>query len=282
MKTVILAAGMGSRIQSVTNGKPKCLLSFGRYTILDFQLESLWSAGIDDIAVVVGHQADQIIGHVARKYGDQLRKITFIENPIFASTNNMYSLWLTREWLGGSRLLVLNADVLCHPHLLLPAVHNAKEVLVMVDPEFREETTKVIIRDGRVLALSKTISREECSGTFANILAFSETGGRALFDRAESLFAQKELNGFVNDVVGYLIREGTRVSYTETRGLPWAEIDDAGDLAFAKANVFPFLGAPGVQLPTVSPMSVLSPERTFQISRDPGYSNRSVSSALAV
>jgi choline kinase len=259
MKAVILAAGLGSRIQSVTRGKPKCLLRFGRYTILDFQLEALVSAGVIDIAIVIGHQGDQIVRHVAQNHPEKLASVTFIRNPMFASTNNMYSLWLTRKWLDGCRFLVLNSDVLCHPNMLLSAVHNKKEVLVVVDPDFREETTKVIIRDGQVIALSKTISRKEYSGTFANILAFSGMGARELFTRAESLFAQGELSSFVNDVVGHLIREGTRVSYTATKGLPWAEIDDANDLAFAKKQVFPFLGSPVIRFPPAGSRSAPSP-----------------------
>lgn len=241
MKAVILAAGRGSRIHSVTQGTPKCLLRFGSGAILDFQLEGLALAGITDIAIVIGHQGDRIIRHVAERHPDKMERIEFIRNPRFAYTNNMYSLWLARDWLAGAGFLVLNADVLCHPGVLLPAVQSTAEIFVVVDPEFREETTKVIIRGGRVLALSKSISREDYSGTFVNIAAFSAAGSRALFAKAESLFAQGELNQFFNDVVGYLIREGVRVSYTETSGLPWAEIDDANDLAFARTQVLPLL-----------------------------------------
>ena len=46
---------------------------------------------------------------------------------------------------------------------------------------------------------------------------------------------------FFNAAVQKLADEGLHVAYTETRGLPWAEIDDPSDLAFARQNVFPTL-----------------------------------------
>jgi hypothetical protein len=46
---------------------------------------------------------------------------------------------------------------------------------------------------------------------------------------------------FFNAGVELLIEEGVWVGYTETAGRHWAEIDDAGDLAFARLYVFPKL-----------------------------------------
>ena len=98
MKAVILAAGRGTRIEGVTHGLPKCLIEFddGR-TILDNQIEALWAAGIFDIAIVTGHNASCIVNHVERTFGDHLDCFTFIHNHSFATTNNIYSLWMARQ-----------------------------------------------------------------------------------------------------------------------------------------------------------------------------------------
>jgi choline kinase len=120
VKAVILAAGRGTRIQELTHGLPKCLLSFEDRNILDFQLGGLLQAGISKIAIVVGHAKEAIVDHVARHYLNKHAGITFITNPEFACTNNIYSLWLTRDWLGGDAFFCLSADVLFHPGILLP------------------------------------------------------------------------------------------------------------------------------------------------------------------
>jgi L-glutamine-phosphate cytidylyltransferase len=241
MKAVILAAGRGTRIQELTNGLPKCLLPFGEKTILDFQLDSLLQAGISEIAMVVGHAEGKIADHLQQHQQDKLSGITLISNPDFACTNNIYSLWLAKKWVGEDAFVCLNADVLFHPGILLPALCTHDDLSVIVDWEFREETTKVIIQDGRVVKLSKSVSRDDYSGTFVNIARFSSRGGRCLFAKIESMLGEGRVDQFFNDAIGQLSAEGTKVGFTETDGLPWAEIDDANDLRYAHTVVYPAL-----------------------------------------
>ena len=241
MKAVILAAGRGTRIQGLTQGSPKCLLPFGDKTILDFQLDGLLQAGISEVAIVVGHAEREIVDHVARHHLGKQPWITFISNAEFARTNNIYSLSLAKEWVGGNAFFCLNADVLFHPGILLPALQTHEDLSIIVDWEFREETTKVIIQDGRVVKLSKSVSREDYSGTFANIARFSSRGGRRLFAKIESMLRKGRVDQFYNDALGQLSAEGTRVGFTETEGLPWAEIDDANDFHYAQTVVYPAL-----------------------------------------
>src|SRR5215468_3969020 len=102
MKALILAAGRGTRIRSVHGEHPKCLirLTGTDSTILDQQICNLFEAGVREIGIVVGYEKEQIIEHVERTYARCLRRFHFIVNPIYAQTNNIYSLWMAREWLG--------------------------------------------------------------------------------------------------------------------------------------------------------------------------------------
>src|SRR5262245_12273391 len=110
MKAVILAAGQGTRIRSVHGDHPKCLIQVGDNTILDHQLEALSIAGVEEVAIVVGYEREQIIRHVRARYSGACPRVHFIENPAFAITNNIYSLWLAREWVRGDSFVCLNAD----------------------------------------------------------------------------------------------------------------------------------------------------------------------------
>ena len=94
MKAVILAAGQGTRIRSVHGEHPKCLIEVDDSTILDHQLEALSKAGIDEVAIVVGYQKEQIINYVRARSFTRGQRIEFIENPAYALGNNIYSLWL--------------------------------------------------------------------------------------------------------------------------------------------------------------------------------------------
>src|SRR5215467_12377208 len=120
MKGIILAAGQGTRIRSAHGDCPKCLIRFDYtgWTILDQQIDALFSADVSHIGIVVGYEKDQIIRHVTRNYRGSLYRFRFIENPAFAETNNIYSLWMARAWLKGHSFAVLNADVVFDGRIL--------------------------------------------------------------------------------------------------------------------------------------------------------------------
>jgi len=85
MKAVILAAGQGNRIRSVHGEHPKCLIEVDNATILDHQLKTLSMAGINDVAIVVGYEKEQIINHVMSRKLSDIQRIHFIENPAFCN-----------------------------------------------------------------------------------------------------------------------------------------------------------------------------------------------------
>lgn len=244
MRAVILAAGMGSRIRNVTNGLPKCLLRFGERTILECQIESLLRCGVSQVAIVTGYRAEDITQAVRGARVSREIPIELLWNEQFASTNNMYSLALAREWVENKAFLCLNADVVCHPALPALLLEPGDDAQILVDSEYRDETTKVIFKSGAVRALSKTIPRKEASGTFVNIASFSSPFATRMFEEADRQFTTGRRNQFFNDVLVDLIDRGLTVRPVDSGGLPWAEIDDESDFRSAQERVAPeILGA---------------------------------------
>lgn len=241
MKAVILAAGQGTRIRSVHGEHPKCLIEVDDTTILDRQLEALSLAGISEVAIVVGYEKEQIIAHVRTRERRYNQRIRFIENPAFALTNNIYSLWLAIDWLRDDSFVVLNADVIFDPAILKTGVQPYAPISMIVDPLWRDETMKVVIEDDRVIRMSKKISEEEFSGTYIGITVFSKSIQERFLRRLNDLVSAGRVNEFFNVVVQELVDEGVHVGCTSTEGLVWAEIDDPLDLRFAQMTVFPSL-----------------------------------------
>ena len=241
MKAVILAAGQGTRIRAVHGEHPKCLIEVDDKTILDYQIEALSMAGVDQIAIAVGYEKEQIIRHVRARYLRLGPTIDFIENPVFAITNNIYSLWLAREWIRGESFVCLNADVIFDPQILNSALRADAPVSMIVDPEWRDETMKVIISNGRVIRMSKKISKKEFSATYIGITVFDHAIQEQFFRKIHNLIVAGRVNEFFNAAVQELADEGVQIGFTTTAGLPWAEIDDPFDLTFAQQNIFPHL-----------------------------------------
>ncbi len=240
MRGVILAAGRGSRLNGATSDSPKCLVEAGGLTLVERQIRALRRAGIDDITVVVGCQADR----VRRACG---HGVTYVENSQYARTNSMYSLWMARPLLYEG-FVVLNCDVLFHPVLLddLLTAHHGNALLLAYreadQPPFGDEEMKVKVRCGRVTDMSKTMDPAEADGENLGIVKFGPEGAAALVDIMDRLIDA----GGVRDWAPRAFAEFARtypLHAIGTRGLPWIEIDFPEDYLRAVREVLPLIDA---------------------------------------
>lgn len=240
MKGIILAAGKGSRLNGAAGDSPKCLARAGGLTLIERQIGLLRAAGIDDIAVVVGYQADRVrrvCGH----------RVTYVENARYAETNSMYSLWMARPLLYGG-FVVLNCDVLFHPVLLddlLTARHENALLLAYreVDqPPFGDEEMKVKVRCGRVVDMSKTMDPADADGENLGIVKFGADGAAALVTVMDRLIGEGGLRDWAPRAFAAFARQHA-LHAIGTRGFPWIEIDFPEDYQRALRDVLPEIEA---------------------------------------
>ena len=256
MRGIILAAGKGSRLNGTAGESPKCLVKVGGETLIERQIRTLRGAGIDEITVVVGCQAEQ----VRRACGQD---ITYVENSKYAQTNSMYSLWLARPLLFEG-FVVLNCDVLFHPVLLEDLISAKHENAILLayreadQPPFGDEEMKVQVRCGRVREMSKTMNPDDADGENLGVVKFGAEGARELVTIMDRLIAA----GGVRDWAPRAFREFAQVRPLHavgTRGFPWIEIDFPEDYQRAVREVLPLIDgdgddAPPLELPADLPM----------------------------
>jgi choline kinase len=240
MRGIILAAGKGARLNGTAGDKPKCLVEAGGMTLIERQIRVLEAAGIDEIVVVVGCQADR----VRTRCGHQ---VTYVENVRFAETNSMYSLWCARALLYEG-FVVLNCDVLFHPALLqdlLTSRHENALLLAYRDPDqapFGDEEMKVRVRCGRVVDMSKTMDPEEADGENLGIVKFGPEGASVLVGIMDALVNAGELRAWAPRAFRDFARKHPLFALG-TRGLPWIEIDFPEDYRRALREVLPEIDA---------------------------------------
>ena len=147
MKAIILAAGIGSRLMPQTQNIPKALLKVNGKTILDIELANLISSDINDIIIVTGHMHAMMKQYVAEKYPDH--GITLVENREFATTNYIYSIWLTRELIDDD-IIILHGDMVFEGGLLTKLLDSPTENAALINNviEPPEKDFKAIIKDG--------------------------------------------------------------------------------------------------------------------------------------
>jgi len=126
---------------------------------------------------------------------------------------------------------------------------------LIVDPAWRDETMKVVVAGTRVIRISRQISRSEFSGTCVGITTIAAGIQKTLFARIADLIETGHESESLNAAVQLLADEGVEVGFTGTSDLPWTEIADPGDLAFARLYVFPKLHPAAAQKPASSSAS---------------------------
>lgn len=113
MKTLILAAGRGTRISRYLSGNPKCTVDIGEgKCLIQYTVDLLKSRGIRDIGIVLGYKS-QVIRDVLEG-----REVSFFYNPFYDVTNSIASAWFARHFLEGDDLLIMNGDVYLEDRLL--------------------------------------------------------------------------------------------------------------------------------------------------------------------
>lgn len=101
---LLLAAGTGTRLRPLTRNAPKCLTEVGGLPILERLVHNLRTQGIKRLVVVLGHQGNKIREFLNHRAGGI--RIDYVFNPDYQTTNNLYSLWLARQQIRESFLLV--------------------------------------------------------------------------------------------------------------------------------------------------------------------------------
>ncbi|MBQ8728072.1 MAG: aminotransferase class I/II-fold pyridoxal phosphate-dependent enzyme [Oscillospiraceae bacterium] len=110
MQAVVLAAGMGSRLGKYTENSTKCMVEVNGKSLLERIFDSLRNAGIKKVVIVTGYCAEQLNDH-ARAIGGDF-DITFINNDRYATTNNIYSLFLASEHMSEEDTILFESDLI--------------------------------------------------------------------------------------------------------------------------------------------------------------------------
>ncbi len=237
---VILAAGRGVRLAPRTEHQPKPLTPVNGTSIIDNLLSALDSAGVQDVVIVTGHLAESLERH-AREHVGRCR-LHFVHNERFATTNNIFSLWLAREFFGEG-LLLFEADVFFERGLVHAMIENQHENVAVVD-RFRAPMNGTVVERGPDgFASTMHLGKEQAEldlTRFHKTVNFYRFDGQyareILLPGLEQHVSSGELNSYYELVIKESIDQGSgRLHCLETGPHRWWEIDTEDDLRIAEA-----------------------------------------------
>lgn len=152
MKAMILAAGLGTRMQPITHKLPKPLLVVNGKPLIVHHIEKLACHGVKDIIINIAHLGKKIINYLGNghKYGVNIHYSVETHGPLETGGGIVHALPL----LGKDPFLLINADIYTDISfdLQLPAKQLAHLVLVDNPPhnpdgDFSLENHKLLLKN---------------------------------------------------------------------------------------------------------------------------------------
>lgn len=234
MKAIILAAGRGSRMKSLTDERPKCLVELRGKPLLEWQLESLRAAGISDIAVVTGYKRELLAD----------RGLSEFHNPRWAETNMVSSLACAESWLEGEPCIVSYSDIFYSPVAVQSLINSEATLAVTYDPDwlplwterfgdplldaetFRLTATSTLVEIG-----NKPRSVDDVQGQYMGLLRFTPEGWAEVVRLRAELTPQRRDSMHMTNTLQRVIDAGRVPIEAIAYNGEWGEVDSSEDLS---------------------------------------------------
>ena len=241
MQAIILAAGMGKRLKDLTQNNTKCMVKVNGVSLIDRMLHQIDSHELNRIVIVVGYEGQKLIDYIGT-LGIKT-PITYVDNPIYDKTNNIYSLSLAKDYLAEDDTLLFESDIIFEDSVIDALLDDPRDTLALVD---KYESWM----DGTCVKLSKTDSIDsfvpgkklkflESSEYYktVNIYKFSKDFSQNIYVpflmAYQSALGENEYYEQVLRVITML--DDPRIKAKRLNGQRWYEIDDIQDLDIAES-----------------------------------------------
>jgi choline kinase len=201
---VVLAAGKGSRLGNYTTDLPKSLLPLNdnNDTLLDYNLILLNKFKLDKIIVVTGFNSDIIEEHI-KKYD----KTEVVYNPFWNHCNVLGSLYMALKNINDD-FLFLHADTLADRAIWDILIKSKGQMVLPFErKQCGEEEMKVLLKDNKVIQITKEMDADIADGEFLGIAKFDKSTISYFKKTAERLFKKGELNHYMESVIQEAIND---------------------------------------------------------------------------
>lgn len=243
---VVLAAGKGSRLGTLTAAIPKSLLTVrGDISILESIVGNLNAVGLSDAVVVTGFGTDVVQAAVPELQRRTGLRLHLLQNKRWASANNAYSLWLAREFFAEG-VLLCNGDTfhpVSVPSSLLTAPPLPMQLAVDAEKVLGEEEMKVSFGpDGRLVRINKSLPAATADGEYIGVSMIAPAAASLLADSLEVTW-RRDPSLYYEDGYQEFVSRGGQIGTVPIGTVPWVEVDTAEDLARARSIAGSVLGS---------------------------------------
>ena len=245
MQAIILAAGMGRRLGELTNDNTKCMLQVNGVRLIHRILDSIYETGIRRVVLVVGYKAENVKSLIGEEYRGM--EIVYVENSVYDKTNNIYSLFLAREYLVADDTILLESDLIFESGVLKKIIDDPYPTLALVDKyeSWMDGTVVTLDEDNNIVEfLTKDKFKYSDINSYyktVNIYKFSKDFSETHYVPFLEAYCHALGN---NEYYEQVLKVITLLDDSPLKALPlsgekWYEIDDIQDLDIASSMFAP-------------------------------------------
>ena len=247
MPALMLAAGMGKRLGRYTKNATKCMVCVNGKTLIEYALEALAQNGIKKMTIVVGYKSDVLTDFIRSKFGGGNpggMEIEFIENADYATTNNIYSLYMARDVLCADDTILLESDLIFRPSIITKLMESKDENLAVVSrfESWMDGTCTLLDEENHITGIldkahfnwSETADYYKTVNIYKFSRDFSANYYVPFLEAYQKAFGKNEYYEQVLKVLSFL--SSSTLKALPVPGDDWYEIDDPADLAIAQTR----------------------------------------------
>ncbi|WP_299524038.1 aminotransferase class I/II-fold pyridoxal phosphate-dependent enzyme [uncultured Methanobrevibacter sp.] len=246
MQAIILAAGMGKRLKELTNDVTKCMVKINNVTMIERMLSQLDDLNLNKIILVIGYKGNKLKDFI--KTLNVNTPIEFIENEIYDKTNNIYSLFLAKDYLLKEDSLILESDLIFENGILEDLINDPYPNLALVAKfeSWMDGTVVTIDNQNNIMNfLSKNqFSFEDIPNYYktVNIYKFSKDFSNHYYvPFLEAYIHALGTNEYYEQVLKVISNlDESHIKVKKLVDKNWYEIDDIQDLNIAESIFAPY------------------------------------------
>jgi len=240
VQAIILAAGMGRRLGEFTANNTKCMLEVNGVRLIDRMLSQLKPLNLNRIVIVTGYEGENLRNYLNKNYPTW--PITFVDNPVYDKTNNIYSLWLARGFMAEEDTLLLESDLIFDDSILHSAVNNDSPNIALIAKyqTWMDGTMVTIDEDSNIVNFipKKDFKYSDIRQYYKTVNVYKLSKEFCRDHYLPFLEAYIKVLG-ENEYYEQVLRVITLIDNADIKALPignapWYEIDDVQDLRIAE------------------------------------------------
>ncbi len=233
---VILAAGMGERLEALGKTIPKGFIRLGKRPIIEESIDTLLGVGIQKIIIVTGHHFE---------YYERLREsysgiVETVHNSLYAESGSMYSLYCAKDRLLEDFLL-LESDIVYEARAVSKLIQFPADNAVLISgPTFSGDEVHVSTKGKRIVGMSKDADKFNAvkAGELVGITKVSRLLFKEMITEAEIQFRRTLQVAYETDCLS-TVAARFPLYHCLVPDLIWSEIDTPSDMQHTQDTVYP-------------------------------------------